>query len=83
MLKKFINWIKKYLTPTEEEIHIDEAKRLLLMVTSRFSIEEQADIVEKVKEGLIEHRKQEIIDAEKHLLRLKANLDTMELVVLE
>lgn len=76
MFKKFIAWFN----PTKEEMHTDEAKRLLHTITSRFSIEEQDDIVYKLKAELVAHRSQEIIDTEKHLLRLQFSLGTMQLV---
>ena len=80
MFKKFIAWIILLCNPPKEEMHTDEAKKLLHTITSRFSIEEQDDIVYKLKSELIAYRNQEVIDTEKHLLRLQISLSTMQLV---
>jgi CHASE3 domain sensor protein len=82
-MKKLINWVYSLVNPPIEKMQIDEAKKLLSSITSRFSIEEQSDIVQKLKVELVAHRKQEIEDTEKHLLRLQTNLIEMQLVILE
>ena len=82
-MKKFITWLFLLVNPPMEEMQTDEAKKLLNTITSRFSIEEQSDIVQKLKTELIAHRRQEIIDTENHLTRLQINLSEMQLVILE
>jgi len=78
MLRKFINWLISLVNPPIEKIQTDEAKKLLDSIIYRFSIEEQSQIVFKLKEELIHHRRQEILDTDTHLCRLKENLLLLE-----
>lgn len=73
-MKKFIRWVFLLVNPPMEEMQTDEAKKLLNTITSRFSIEEQSDIVEKLKSELITYREQEVEDTKKHLNRLAFDL---------
>jgi hypothetical protein len=45
MWKNFRVWLFNLVNPPVEEYQIDEAKKLLTTITSRYSIEEQSDIV--------------------------------------
>jgi hypothetical protein len=79
MWKNFRVWLFNLVNPPMEEYQIDEAKKLLVTITSRYSIEEQSDIVHKLKQELIAHRTQEIADTQFHLSRLQDNLTKIKL----
>lgn len=78
MFKKLRLWLYYLVNPTVEEYQIDEAKKLLTTITSRFSIEEQSDIVHKLKQELITFREQEVDTTIKHLMRLETNLSELK-----
>jgi hypothetical protein len=42
-------WLFNLVNPPVEEYQIDEAKKLLTTITSRYSVEEQSDIVLQIK----------------------------------
>ena len=70
--------ISKAMFPTKQEINISEAKKLVKSLMSRFSIKEQSEIALQIRIELIEERRQEIIDTEKYLNRLKDDLSLLE-----
>jgi hypothetical protein len=78
MWKNFRVWLFNLVNPPVEEYQIDEAKKLLTTITSRYSIEEQSDIVHKLKQELVAFREQEVDATIKHLVRLEANLSELK-----
>lgn len=70
--------VKEFLFPTPEQVNVTEAQKLLITLLKRYSIEEQSNIVHQLKQELIQHREEEIANAEKHLERLKSNLSSLK-----
>ena len=75
---KIFSSLRKFAFPTQQEMNISEAKKLVLSLVNRFSIEEQTEIIIQAKEELVKYRTTEIEDTIKHLERLKSDLEVLK-----
>lgn len=70
-LKRVYNDIRRAIKPTKEEVIASESKQLVSVISSRFSIEEQSQIILSMKQDLILQRENEIKDARDYVERLE------------
>lgn len=75
---KIFGSLRRFAFPTQQEINISEAKKLVLSLVNRFSIEEQTEIILQAKQEIMTHRTNEIEDTIKQLERLKSDLEVLK-----
>lgn len=72
-----MNWRKIFL-PSDQDLAIDDAAKIVHGIMNKFNVEEQSDIIFEVRKVLIFERIKEIEVKEKELNALKVDLRKLQ-----